>query len=177
MNAHITVDEYVPQSTVSSQPTLVASIDGNVELHEAQPQTIGTNKIKINITKNVQLNKNSINSSELDDNLAINNRELKSATVGLSTGQAENSENYVANDTDGTGLQKTSGNQATISTATNKNDDGVGGGDDNGGSIDAASDIQNIEYEVKESIKHVQFKRQPIVRSESVETSGLCSIM
>lgn len=34
----------------------------------------------------------------------------------------------------------------------------------------------DLEFDVKESIKNVQFKQQPILR-KGVEASGLCSIM
>lgn len=54
-------------------------MDGNVEMQDAQT-TIGTNKIKINITKNVHLNKNAINSNEnIDNTLAINSQDKEAA--------------------------------------------------------------------------------------------------
>lgn len=39
--------------SVLSQTTLITSMDGNVQLQDAQPTSLGTNRIKINITKNV----------------------------------------------------------------------------------------------------------------------------
>lgn len=128
-------------------------MDGNVELQDAAPTNIGTNKIKINITKNtVQLNnKNQINVSEnIDNNLAINNNDKEL----IGGGESDNSR---------TTLQ-------TSSTAPN-NTSNNGSGNDEGseGPID-------IEYELKESMKHATFERQPVVHS-GLETSGLCSIM
>lgn len=51
-------------STHQTQASMITSLDGNVQLQDA-PTTIGTNKIKINITKNVT--KNVINASETVD--------------------------------------------------------------------------------------------------------------
>lgn len=120
-------------------------MDGNVELQDAAPTNIGTNKIKINITKNtVQLNnKNQINVSEnIDNNLAINNND-KELTGGGSAG-----------DTDQSSAPNNSSNGATS---------------------DECSAV-DIEYELKDSMKHATFVRQPVVHS-GLETSGLCSIM
>lgn len=126
-----------------NQQTLNMTIDGNVEHQDTQPPTIGTNKIKINITKNVQLNKsNTINASEnIDNNLAINDNDKK-----LAGGSAN----------------------ANIANATKSKSEGQCEND--------AEAVTEIEYELKESMKHVNFKRQPVVRS-GLETSGLCSIM
>lgn len=139
------------------QPTNT-SLDGNIELQEAQPVTVGTNKIKINISKNVQLNKNSINSSEsVDNNLAINNKESADAQ----TQGTVNRKSVVANATEqceNGSFDAMSGNNARAATG------------------DSANSGTEIEYEVKESIKRVLFNRQPVVRS-GLETSGLCSIM
>ncbi|KAJ6647215.1 Pre-mRNA cleavage complex 2 protein Pcf11 [Pseudolycoriella hygida] len=62
------VDGYVPIApttqpivTTTQQSTVITSIDGNVQIQDA-PTTIGINKIKINITKNV--NKNVIKASD-----------------------------------------------------------------------------------------------------------------
>lgn len=67
MNFVVTVDGYVPVSVVSTahppatssthqtQASMITSLDGNVQLQDA-PTTIGINKIKINITKNVTKN-------------------------------------------------------------------------------------------------------------------------
>lgn len=124
------------------QATLVTTMDGNIELQEAiQPGTIGTNKIKINITKNVHLNKNPINSNENIDNskLAINNQDKEKL----------NNETTAAND-DGAAAAATT--------------------------IAAINAVDEIEYVVKESMRHVVFARQPPTKS-GFETSGLCSIM
>lgn len=144
---------------------MIASLDGNIELQEAQPLTIGTNKIKINISKNVQLNKNSINSSEsVDNNLAINNKESTDAQSHSTV----NSKSVVANDnTDENG-------SADVSTS-NSNADIIGA--NSSGDQTTMTSAIDIEYEIKDSIKHVQFKRQPVVRSLKKEASGLCSIM
>lgn len=76
------VDEYIPQS-VQGQPTIITTIDGNVEVQDATPAPIGTNKIKINITKNVHLNKIPINVSEnTDSHLAVNNSEKVNSSIG-----------------------------------------------------------------------------------------------
>lgn len=157
----ISVEDSAQLPPIQTQPTLITSLDGNIEIQEAQPIIVGTNKIKINISKNVQLNKNSINSSEsVDNNLAINNKETADAqTQGIA-----NNKSVVANDTDRNGSidsHETSAN-STGGTATT--------------CVSTTNDTDNIEYEVKDSIKHVQFKRQPVVRS-GLETSGLCSIM
>lgn len=74
------MEEYTPQPIVHTpQATLITSMDGNVEMQDAQT-TIGTNKIKINITKNVHLNKNAINSNEnIDNTLAINSQDKETA--------------------------------------------------------------------------------------------------
>lgn len=160
------MEQYVPQTPVAPvQQTMITSIDGNVELQTiAQPTTIGTNKIKINITKNVHLNKNPINSSEsIDNNLEINDKEIGLAG-GQKTGAANNNnKNCISNDTDQ--HQNGAANQANSGHPTNQ--------------TNAASDSDStaeIEYEVKDSIKHVQFERRPVVKS-GLETSGLCSIM
>lgn len=120
-------------------------MDGNVEVQDAAPTNIGTNKIKINITKNtVQLNnKNQINVSEnIDNNLAINTN-------------------------DGGGESEHSRTLQSPSTATNNSNNGTNS--DECGPVD-------IEYELKDSMKHATFERQPVVHS-GLETSGLCSIM
>lgn len=155
---------------IQTQSAPIATIDGNIELQEAQPITVGTNKIKINISKNVQLNKNSINSTEsVDNNLAINN---KQTVDGQAQGIATN-KSVVANDEDRNGsidanetssMTNSAGGSAAAASAATSSDSTISGTTD------------NIEYEVKDSIKHVQFKRQPVVRS-GLETSGLCSIM
>lgn len=122
-------------------------MDGNVELQDAAPTNIGTNKIKINITKNsVQLNnKNQINVSEnIDNNLAINNND-KELTGGDETKHS------------GTSSSKGPGNS------------------NNGSTSDECSAV-DIEYELKESMKDITFERKPVVHS-GFETSGLCSIM
>lgn len=147
----------MPLPSIQAQSAPIATIDGNIELQEAQPVTAGTNKIKINISTNVQLNKNSINSSEsVDNNLAINNKE---GTDAQSQGTVTNNSN-VANDNGSTDAN------ATASQALDNSASGA----------DSATDGTDIEYEVKDSIKHVQFKRQPVFPS-GLETSGLCSIM
>lgn len=127
-------------------------------MQETQPVTVGTNKIKINISKNVQLNKNSINSSEsVDNNLAINNRESVDAQIATA-------KSVIENDTD---RGENGSSDATAAV-------------DNSASAAASSESEirdtEIEFEVKESIKHVQFNRQPVFQS-GLETSGLCSIM
>lgn len=161
----ISVEDSAPLPPIQTQPILITSLDGNIEPQEAQPPvTIGTNKIKINISKNVQLNKSSINSSEsVDNNLAINNKE----TVDAQTQGSATNKSVVANDTD-----RCENGTIIIHAGTDAN-----ATDSNGGA--ASSDSANtadIQFEVKDSIKHVQFKRQPVFRSGS-ETSGLCSIM
>lgn len=123
-------------------------MDGNVQLQDAQPTTIGTNKIKINITKNVQLNRNTINSGEnIDNNLAINSNDKV-----LGGG----------------------GGVANVASATNSKSqpDQIG---DTGNGVDSAANV-DIEYDLKDSMKRVTFKQQPVVHS-GLETSGLCSIM
>lgn len=122
-------------------------MDGNVELQDAAPTNIGTNKIKINITKNsVQLNnKNQINVSEnIDNNLAINNND-KELTGG--------------------GESKHTG----TSSSKGPNNTNNGNASDEWGAVD-------IEYELKDSMKGVTFERKPLIHS-GLETSGLCSIM
>lgn len=112
------------------------TIDGNIELQDASATTYGTNKIKINITKNVQLNKNAINNSENSvSNLEIsdNDKLLASSSV--------NNENLNKNQTE-----------------------------------DAVEASTEPEYVLKDSMKKVVFKRQPVVKN-GLETSGLCSIM
>lgn len=130
------------QPALSSQPISTTSIDGNVELQNVQ---LSTNKIKINISKNVQLMKNSINSGQSvdnnDDNLA-NNDEIDA----IDNGNDDNSQNC--------------------------NDDTIIFTDDMANNQDEI----DLEFDVKESIKNVQFKQQPILR-KGVEASGLCSIM
>lgn len=184
-------DEYVPQPMVHNQPTMVASMDGNVELQDTQPTTIGTNKIKINISKNVQLNKNSINSSEtVDPNVAIDSNKESQAFDGCNTDCIADSRTIIANDTAGCGGGRGSGSgdghddtgaaqttaPATDSAQDNNGDSNGATANSSGGGGGLDADTNDIEYEVKESIRHVQFKRQPTVRS-GLETSGLCSIM
>lgn len=126
---------------------MITTMDGNVELQDAAPTNIGTNKIKINITKNsVQLNnKNQINVSEnIDNNLAINNNE-KELTGG--------------------GESKHSGTSSSKGPSSSNN-----------GSTSDECGAADIEYELKESMKDVTFERKPVVHS-GFETSGLCSIM
>lgn len=73
-------DEYIPTPIAAKQS--ITTIDGNIEIQETSATTIGTNRIKINITKNVQLNKNAINNSEnSDNNLAISNNDKLLATI------------------------------------------------------------------------------------------------
>lgn len=156
----ISVEDSAPLPPIQTQPILITSLDGNIELQDAQPITLGTNKIKINISKNVQLNKNSINSSEsVDNNLAINNKESADAqSQGIATNKS-----VVANDTD------RCENGSTDASAISDNNGAAA-------SSESANSSAEIEYEVKDSIKHVQFKKQPVVQS-GLETSGLCSIM
>ncbi|XP_055310467.1 uncharacterized protein LOC129573660 isoform X3 [Sitodiplosis mosellana] len=159
------VEDSAPLPPIQTQSAPIATLDGNIELQEAQPITVGTNKIKINISKNVQLNKNSINSTEsVDNNLAINNKESADGqTQGIATNKS-----VVANDTDRNG----SIDANEISTANSAG----GSAATAAAAISGDSATSDIEYEVKDSIKHVQFKRQPVVQS-GLETSGLCSIM
>lgn len=107
-------------------------MDGNIEVQDAPTGSIGTNKIRINITKNVQLNKHAINSNNenIDNTLAINSQDKDA--IGSDAAAAVNAS--------------------------------------------AADAIDDIEYTVKESMNHVEFKRQPPFKS-GYETSGLCSIM
>lgn len=153
-NNKLFLDEYVPATVVHTQPTMVASMDGNVELQDTQPTTIGPNKIKINISKNVH-DKILINCSETADPKGVID------TQALPVLGNECVLNATTNDTNGI---STDGSNI-IATAAK----------DNIGDIASAKDTE-IEFVVKESIRHVQFNRQPTVRS-CVETSGLCSIM
>lgn len=153
----ISVEDSAPLPPIQTQPILITSLDGNIEMQETQPVTVGTNKIKINISKNVQLNKTSINSSEsVDNNLAINNKES-------ADGQIATAKSVIENDTD---------------RCENGSSDANAAVDNSGSAASSESEIRDteIEYEVKESIKHVQFNRQPVFQS-GLETSGLCSIM
>lgn len=150
------VEDSAPLPPIQTQPILITSLDGNIEIQETQPVTVGTNKIKINISKNVQLNKNSINSSEsVDNNLAINNKESVDA------------QSVIENDTD----RCENGPTADAATAAALDSSSTAAAASNESVIET-----EIEFEVKESIKHVQFKRQPVFKS-GLETSGLCSIM
>lgn len=129
------MDGYVPMTVISSQPTtsaasthqtqasMITSLDGNVQMQDA-PTTIGINKIKINITKNVT--KNVIKAS--DNNL----------------GKPSES----AHQKDGANANVTEPNKE-----------------------------EEITFEYKDTMKDVNFKKLPAVRSASVETSGLCTIM
>lgn len=126
------------------QPKIVSTIDGNVELQGVNRSAFCTNKIKINISKNVQLNKNSKNSSEsINNHLAINDDESRLSS--------DNSNDSTDNK-----------NCASDNETSNSND------------IIIADNI--IEYEIKDSMKGIQFKEVPIQR-KGVEASGLCSIM
>lgn len=183
-------DEFVPATAVHTQPTMVASMDGNVELQDSQPTTIGTNKIKINISKNVQLNKNSINSSEtVDPNVAIDSNKESDASDACNTECIADSRTIIANNTDGCGdgesvttdVPKTAATapstaQTTKATASQPDNNGDSSETASAAQDDGAHDGNGIEYEVKESIRHVRFKRQLPVRS-GLEASGLCSIM
>lgn len=86
------VEEYVPQSqpiVQVPQAMLITSIDGNVEIQDAPLTNIGTNRIKINITKNVQLNKNPINTNEnIDNNLAINSQDKRKPDTNFNVADA-----------------------------------------------------------------------------------------
>lgn len=146
--------EHVPATIAISQPNTILSICGNVELQDLQPTTIATNKIKINISKNVH-DKILINCSETADPKGVID------TQALPVLGNECVLNATTNDTNGI---STDGSNI-IATAAK----------DNIGAIASAKDTE-IEFVVKESIRHVQFNRQPTVRS-CVETSGLCSIM
>lgn len=143
-----TVDES-NLSILNSQPKIVFDIDGNVELEGVNRSAICTNKIKINISKNVQLNKNSKNSSEsINNHLAINDEESKLSSDNSNDSTANKNCTY---DTEAS-------NSIHEILITNN----------------ATSD--NIEYEIKDSMKGIQFKEVPVLR-KGVEASGLCSIM
>lgn len=126
-----------------TQPKVVSTIDGNFELQGVNRSQLCTNKIKINISKNVQLNKNSKNSSEsINNHLAINDDEL-------------------SND---------SSNDSTVNKNCASHIEAFSSIDE----VIVADDI--IEYEIKDSMKGIQFKEVPI-ESKGVEASGLCSVM
>ncbi|XP_031629967.1 uncharacterized protein LOC116345060 [Contarinia nasturtii] len=101
-----------------TQTTLITLLDDEIDEEEQQVVTIGTSKIKINLSKDVRLNS------------------ISSESSGSETDPCENDSSNI---------------------------------------IAAASNLET-KFEVKDSIKHVQFKRQPVVR-RGFETSGLCSIM
>lgn len=155
------MEEYVPQQVVhSAQPTFITSMDGNVEPQDAQPTAIATNKIKINITKNVHFNKqNAIKSSENSDkNLPINNNSSSSVKNG--------GNDDVTGATIGT-QSSTSGALPLDGTKSNQNNETDANGLDS---------VTEIEYDLKDSMRNIEFKRQAIVKN-GFETSGLCSIM
>lgn len=129
---------------LNSQPKIVSTIDGNVELQGVSRSALCTNKIKINISKNVQLNKNSKNSSEsINNHLAINDDESR--------------------------LSSDSSNDSTANKNCASNIEAL-----NSNGVIVVDDI--IDYEIKDSLKGIQFKEVPIQR-KGVEASGLCSIM
>ena len=146
-------------------------------MQDTQPVTVGTNKIKINISKNVQLNKNSINSSEsVDNNLAINSNDsvdvethgsaTTTTTTTITTATTINS--VIENDTD-------HGENGSLSLDANEVLDDAAAASDDSNESEIIRDT-DIEYEVKESMKSVQFQKQPVFKN-GLETSGLCSIM
>lgn len=112
------------------------------------------------MSKNVQLNKNSINSSE--NNLPVNNKDSKSLDA-QNQSIINNNKSIIASD-----IERCE--NGSVNSNINSNSDAATA------KTDSNSIVTEIEFEVKESIKHVQFERKPIVRS-GLETSGLCSIM
>lgn len=107
-------------TTHQTQASIITSLDGNVHMQDA-PTTIGINKIKINITKNVT--KNVIKAS--DNNI---------------------------------------GKPSELASATK-----------DGGAAETSKE-EEITFEYKDTMKEVNFKKLPAVKS-GVETSGLCTIM
>lgn len=123
----------------------MSTIDGNVELQGVNRSALCTNKIKINISKNVQLNKNSKNSSEsINNHLAINDDQSRVSS--------DSSNDSTANKNCTSDIEALNSIEEVI----------------------VENDI--IEYEIKDSMKGIKFKKVPIQR-KGVEASGLCSIM
>lgn len=108
---------------------MITSLDGNVQLQDTLVP-LGTNKIKINITKNVT--KNVINSENTEKIGSSETNSLQNSSSSLST---------------------------TVAAMPTE-----------------PQPIEEIEFDYKDSMKGVEFKKLPLVRNGS-ETSGLCSIM
>lgn len=147
----------VPTPTLSTQSALT-NLDGNAQPQDSLPAGLPTtNKIKINITKNVT-NKIVINTSE--------NSDKTSSEVNSSCDSP---------------LPATAGNEsATDDVASNS-----GGGTTTAVSLQSDETPQRratpepepeIEFEFKESMRNKQFQRMTRVHN-GLETSGLCSIM
>lgn len=126
------VEDSTPLHPIQKRRTWITLLDGNIEFQDTPSVAIRTNKIKINLSKNVQMN--------------------------------EDRKSFVAKYTDGCHNGSTDTN-ATAAAPTKAG----------GASCDITANT-NIEYTVKTSIRHVEFKPQPLVQI-GFETSGLCSIM
>lgn len=137
-----------PSVQAPSQSTLTG-LDGNVQMQDALPAGLPTtNRIKINITKNVT-NKIVINTSENTDKISS---EVNSCDSPLPAG-AESAGNVDASVADAP--------SATDESALRRT---------------TPEPEPEIEFDIKASMRDVHFQRMTKVRN-GMETSGLCSIM
>jgi hypothetical protein len=146
----IEVENIDSPSTVS-HAGLITTIDGNVDIQETAGLVVTNNKIRINITKSKQPLSSTTNSNS--------NLGNKSDATSILDNQTSTSTTAVATNS--------SGSADAAATAVTSNNVSV--------NIVETPDV-NIEYELKESLKNVDFKKIEAKRS-GFDTSGLCAIM
>uniref|UniRef100_A0A182VVW6 Pre-mRNA cleavage complex 2 protein Pcf11 n=1 Tax=Anopheles minimus TaxID=112268 RepID=A0A182VVW6_9DIPT len=164
-----------------------ASIDGNVELQDApQSATVVPNKIKINITKTKAQPSNSGHglsssndgeASDANNGVSVNNFNEDSQGIGVvDSGNTQQDHGDTALDEDGVGSweerqdrngSEQSNNKETSAATTTAAADAA---------VIAFEETTDVAYELKQSLKGIDWNRQPRVTS-GLEASGLCSIM
>lgn len=199
-NSHlgISVDSPQPQTSVA----LKATIDGNVELQDAPQQSIGTNKIKINITKNV-ITANKLNkipailttTSNNDENsLDCNSQHCGESTSSnfisnksLSANLADQNSSDLPMDSDSLNVGSVSlsvdlpavDDVSTVAGQTQSSDIPIipETNTDTSNLVEAESNaVPDIEFTYKETMAESTFEKLAPIQNGS-ETSGLCSIM
>uniref|UniRef100_A0A182M518 PCFS4-like zinc finger domain-containing protein n=1 Tax=Anopheles culicifacies TaxID=139723 RepID=A0A182M518_9DIPT len=184
------IAESIPSPSDSSNQMGVlvqpkASIDGNVELQDApQSATVVPNKIKINITKTKAQQANSGHgltstnegeTSDANNGVNVNNFNEDSQGNGLDAQQDHGDTGGLDEDGAGSweekqdknGSEQQSNNKETSAATTTAAADAA---------VVAFEETTDVAYELKESLKGIEWNRQPRVTS-GLEASGLCSIM
>ncbi|XP_053668555.1 uncharacterized protein LOC128718962 [Anopheles marshallii] len=165
-----------------------ASIDGNVELQDAPQSTaVVPNKIKINITtakaQQQQLPNHGLTSgndgetSDATNGVNMNNFNEDSQGIGLDSGGTQQDHGDAGTrEEDGTGSWEEKHEKNGSEQSNNKEMSAVTTTAPADDAVVAFEETTDVVYELKESLKGVDWNRQPRVTS-GLEASGLCSIM